>query len=67
MSRRRGPRRIYHRGRRGGRSLWSWLQIIGMASALLAIVGYMIYLFWFKQPASSAAESLIMYLPLVVR
>lgn len=66
MSRRGAPRRIYHRGR-GRRSwgLFTWLQVLGMSGALLAVAGYIVWIFFF-QPAAAASSSAV-WLPLVVR
>lgn len=66
MSRRGEPRRIYHRSR-GRRSwgLFTWIQVIGMGGALLAIIGYIVWLFVF-QPAA-AAPSTTVWLPIVAR
>lgn len=62
---RRGPRRIWHRGRgRGSRGWSSWAQIAAMGIVLIVIFGYIIKLFFFS-PAD--AGGLQVLLPLVMR
>lgn len=64
---RRGPRRIWHRGRgrRGGGGALFWVQVLGFAGVLIVVFGYIIKLFFFS-PAG-ASDSLQVLLPLVIR
>jgi hypothetical protein len=66
---RRGPRRIYHRGRgRGRRSPVEWFKLIGLGAVLLAFVGYLVWIYVLQpKGAAPAAGHFSVYLPLVLR
>jgi hypothetical protein len=62
---RRKPRRIYHRGRSGRFSLFDWIRLIGMGGALVAFVGYLVWIY-VLQPAAAPVQGHI-WLPVVMR
>lgn len=55
------PKRIWHRGGRRQWDVLGMLQMIAGGAAIIAIVGYVIYLFVFS------TDGFTVYLPLVVR
>jgi hypothetical protein len=69
MGRRRGePTRIYRRGQRGrGMGFFGKLKLFGMIAVIVAIIGYVIWLFVFKPAPVPAATSWSVWLPLVGR
>lgn len=58
----RGPRRIYHRGRRRYIGLFDWIRIIGMGAGLLVFVGYLLWIYVFKP-----VPHMLVWLPVVMR